>query len=122
MTQILLILHLLFAVTLIGLVLLQKGKGASMGVAFGSGASQTVFGSKGSIGFLLKLTILIAACFFGTSIALTYIAAHQARQSHKGGILTEAEQISKITKQQKTQPKPLISTHKKQKTTVKKHK
>ena len=54
MTQILLILHLLFAVTLIGLVLLQKGKGASMGVAFGSGASQTVFGSKGSIGFLLK--------------------------------------------------------------------
>ncbi|MGD9152504.1 MAG: preprotein translocase subunit SecG [Gammaproteobacteria bacterium] len=98
MEQIILVFHVLFAVALIGLVLLQKGKGASMGAAFGSGASQTVFGSRGSIGFLMKLTLLFAALFFATSIWLTYLAAHRAKESPSQGLLSQVEQISKSTK------------------------
>jgi preprotein translocase subunit SecG len=105
--QLILIFHVLFAVALIGLVLLQKGKGAGMGAAFGSGASQTVFGSKGSIGFLMKLTLFIAALFFATSIGLTYLAAHQTKTSQTEGVLTNVEQISKQfpDKQQQTNQK-----------------
>jgi preprotein translocase subunit SecG len=96
MIQIILILHLLFALSLIGLVLLQKGKGAQMGAAFGSGASQTVFGSKGSLSFLIKLTIFIAVCFFGTSIGLTYLATKQVKPATKqADMLTTIEQMSK---------------------------
>lgn len=94
MEQIILILHILFALALIGLVLLQKGKGANMGAAFGSGASQTVFGSRGSIGFLMKLTLLFAALFFATSIWLTYIAAHRTHQSQTQTLLSQVEQVS----------------------------
>lgn len=95
MGQIILIFHVLFALALVGLVLLQKGKGASMGVAFGSGASQTVFGSRGSIGFLMKLTLLFAGLFFATSLWLTYIAAHRIKEAPSQGLLGRAEQISK---------------------------
>ena len=95
MGQLLLIFHLLFAVALIILVLLQKGKGASMGVAFGSGASQTLFGSKGSIGFLVKVTIIFAALFFATSIGLTYFASQQAKHVGKQtDIISEVEKLS----------------------------
>jgi len=95
MEQIILIFHILFAAALVGLVLLQKGKGAGMGAAFGSGASQTVFGSRGSIGFLMKLTLLFAALFFATSIWLTYIAAHRVKQTSTQGLLGQVEQISR---------------------------
>ena len=74
--QIVLIFHVLVAISLIALVLLQQGKGAAMGAAFGSGASGTVFGSRGSRGFLYKLTGGLAIAFFATSIILTYLAAH----------------------------------------------
>jgi preprotein translocase subunit SecG len=95
MEQIILILHVLLALALIGLVLLQKGKGASMGVAFGSGASQTVFGSRGSIGFLMKLTIGTATLFFATSIALTYIAGHSVKKTTTANdVLTRVEKVS----------------------------
>lgn len=62
--QIILIFHVFMAVCLIGLVLIQQGKGATAGVAFGSGASGTVFGSRGSRGFLYKLTGFFAVAFF----------------------------------------------------------
>ena len=100
MEQILLVFHIIFAVVLIGLVLIQKGKGADMGVAFGSGASSTVFGSKGSGGFLMKFTVGIAALFFGTSIALTYVAARQARHSKTHSVLSGVEQLSHRIKEQ----------------------
>ena len=103
MVQIILIFHVLFALALIGLVLIQKGKGASMGAAFGSGASQTVFGSKGSIGFLMKLTIGIATLFFMTSIALTYLAAHQVRQTTHQSVLTDIEKFSHSVKESQKQ-------------------
>ena len=83
MEQIIITLHVLVAVFLVVLILIQQGKGASMGAAFGSGASQTVFGSQGSGGFLLKLTGLIAALFFATSLGLGYIATMHAKAMKK---------------------------------------
>jgi preprotein translocase subunit SecG len=96
MQQIILIFHVLVAIALVGLVLLQKGKGASMGAAFGSGASQTVFGSKGSGGFLMKFTFCLAALFFITSITLTYMASTQAKQSGTSGVLKNVQEYSKV--------------------------
>jgi preprotein translocase subunit SecG len=72
MQTVLLIVHLMASVALIALVLLQQGKGADMGAAFGSGASSTVFGSRGSASFLTRSTAVLAAIFFVTSISLAY--------------------------------------------------
>lgn len=69
------IVHLLVAVTLIGLVLLQHGKGADMGAAFGSGASGSLFGASGSANFLSRATAIAATVFFLTSMALTYFSS-----------------------------------------------
>jgi preprotein translocase subunit SecG len=80
LAQILFIFHVLISVTLIGLVLLQQGKGAEAGASFGSGASQTVFGSQGSGSFLFKLTACFALIFFVTSLTLGYLAGHRIRQ------------------------------------------
>ncbi|HEU5280453.1 MAG TPA: preprotein translocase subunit SecG [Gammaproteobacteria bacterium] len=74
MFQFIMLIHVLSAVCIIALVLVQQGKGATMGAAFGSGASQTVFGSRGSGSFLFRLTMGFAAAFFITSIALNNIA------------------------------------------------
>lgn len=81
MYQLIMIIHVLAAAALILLVLVQQGKGATVGAAFGSGASQTVFGSRGSGSFLLKVTIGFVVVFFATSIALNRIAAHQVKSA-----------------------------------------
>lgn len=71
------ILHILVCFALILIVLLQAGKGAEMGAAFG-GASQTLFGSAGAMGFLSKLTAIAAAVFMITSLLLTFSSTQQA--------------------------------------------
>ena len=73
--------HVVLAFILIFLVLMQHGKGADAGAAFGSGASSTVFGSRGSGSFLTKLTTTIAVAFFATSLGLAYISAHKSEES-----------------------------------------
>ncbi|MCC5858155.1 MAG: preprotein translocase subunit SecG [Ectothiorhodospiraceae bacterium] len=78
MGQIILVVHVVIAVTIVVLVLLQHGKGADAGAAFGSGASSTVFGSRGSASFLVKVTALLATGFFLTSLTLAMIASRQA--------------------------------------------
>ena len=78
MGQIILVVHVVIAVAIVVLVLLQHGKGADAGAAFGSGASATVFGSQGSASFLVKVTALLAAGFFLTSLTLAVIASRQA--------------------------------------------
>lgn len=75
MYQLVLVAHVFIAVLLIALVLIQHGKGADIGAAFGSGASNTVFGSQGSGGFLFKLTGALAIGFFVTSLTLSYLVA-----------------------------------------------
>lgn len=82
MYHIILTIHVLAAVAIIGLVLIQQGKGAEIGAAFGSGASNTVFGSQGSGGFLFRLTGGLAVLFFATSLTLGYIVSTQYRSAH----------------------------------------
>lgn len=72
MHTILVVVQVLAAVALIGLVLIQHGKGADAGAAFGSGASGTVFGARGAANFLTRTTAALAAVFFLTSLALAY--------------------------------------------------
>jgi preprotein translocase subunit SecG len=69
-----LVAHLVVAAAICGFVLLQHGKGADMGAAFGSGASGSVFGAAGSANFLSRTTAILAAVFFVTSLALTWFA------------------------------------------------
>ncbi len=75
MEQIILIAHLLVALAIIGLIMLQQGKGADMGASFGAGASQTLFGSSGSGNALTKATAWLVALFFATSFGLALLAS-----------------------------------------------
>ena len=72
--------HVLLALMIIGLVLLQRGKGAEAGAGFGSGASGTVFGARGTSTLFSKLTAVFAAMFFATSLTLAYIGARPAAE------------------------------------------
>jgi preprotein translocase subunit SecG len=80
------IIHTVAALAVIGLVLIQHGKGADMGAAFGSGSAGSLFGSTGASNFLSKTTGVLAAIFFISSLGLTYLSSH--RQS--GGVMQSA--------------------------------
>jgi preprotein translocase subunit SecG len=82
----LVVVHVLLAAGLIGLVLIQHGKGADAGAAFGSGASATVFGARGAASFLSRATSILATLFFLTSLALAYFAM---RASERPGIVSQ---------------------------------
>lgn len=84
MQVVFLMIHVAIAIALVVLVLLQQGKGAEAGAAFGGGASQTVFGSRGSGGFLAKMTGVLAAAFFATSLALAYFASEASNAPEAG--------------------------------------
>lgn len=79
MYEILLVVYLLVALTLIGLVLVQQGKGASMGASFGAGASNTVFGASGSGNFLTRTTAILAIVFFVISLVLGAITNSRSK-------------------------------------------
>jgi preprotein translocase subunit SecG len=79
MKEIIMVIDLLAAVGLVALVLLQQGKGADMGAAFGSGASATLFGARGSANFLTRATAILATVFFVANIALAYFAAREVK-------------------------------------------
>jgi preprotein translocase subunit SecG len=74
----LIVIQVLLALGIIGLVLLQQGKGADMGAAFGSGASGTVFGARGSANFLSRTTAVLATLFFANSLVLAYLVGERA--------------------------------------------
>ncbi len=77
MTNILLVIYLLAAAGLIGLVLIQQGKGADMGASFGAGASNTVFGASGSGNFLTRMTTICATVFFVVALIFGNLATHK---------------------------------------------
>ena len=81
-----LVIHVLLALAIIGLILIQHGKGADMGAGFGSGASSTVFGSGGAGNFLTRLTTGIAIAFFLTSFGLAYFAKEKSTAARDIGI------------------------------------
>lgn len=80
MQQILLAVHLIVAFLLIVLILMQQGKGSDIGASFGSGASQTVFGSQGSTSFLVKIIAILVAIFFTSSLMLNHLIAESIKQ------------------------------------------
>lgn len=80
------VVHVVIAVALVGLVLIQQGSGATAGAAFGGGASQTVFGSQGSGSFLTRVTAFLAIVFFVTSFSLAVFAKQRAEVSGEAGI------------------------------------
>ena len=86
MEQIILIVHLLVALAIIGLIMLQQGKGADMGASFGAGASQTLFGSDGSGNVLTRSTAWLVAAFFATSFGLALIASQASQPVNDLGI------------------------------------
>ena len=75
----LLVVHVVLAVAIVGLILIQQGKGAQVGAAFGGGASGTVFGSRGSATFMSKATATLATGFILTSLSLAYIATQTVK-------------------------------------------
>jgi preprotein translocase subunit SecG len=87
--------HVLVAAALIGFVLLQHGKGADMGAAFGSGASGSLFGAAGSANFLSRTTGILATVFFLTSLGLTYYSATRApKELMKQGVMQSAPEAA----------------------------
>jgi preprotein translocase subunit SecG len=92
MEKLVLIIHSLAALAIIGLILLQQGKGAAAGASFGGGASQTVFGSEGSGNFFTRATWIIATVFFCTSFGLAIIAKNQSKVATQGLIVPAAQQ------------------------------
>lgn len=90
-----LIIHTLIALAIIGLVLLQRGKGAEAGAAFGAGASGTVFGARGSTNFFSRTTAILATAFFATSLTLAYISS----QSGGGAPDSVIERVPTATEQ-----------------------
>jgi len=91
MEQIVLVLHIIAAVGLIGFILIQQGKGAEVGASFGSGASQTLFGSQGSGNFLTRATAILVTIFFTTSLALGYLATHHAKPKDLDELLKKVQ-------------------------------
>ena len=87
MQTLILVLHILASVGIVVLVLLQHGKGADMGAAFGSGSAGSLFGSAGAANFLSRTTAILAAVFFLTSLGLTYFSA----PSKSSGVVQQLE-------------------------------
>jgi len=87
-TQVLIVLHVIVALGIIGLVLLQHGKGADMGSGFGGGASSSLFGATGSANFLSRAIAILAAIFFTLSLALAYVATR--KPADQGGGVIDA--------------------------------
>ena len=94
------ILHVIISVSLIALIFLQHGKGADMGAAFGSGASNTMFGSVGPAPFLMKVTTGLTAAFFVTSLVLGFFAARTTPTNQVDNLLNQLENS------QPSQPSP----------------
>jgi preprotein translocase subunit SecG len=93
MENLITVIHVLAAAGVIGLVLLQHGKGADMGAAFGSGASGSLFGVSGSSNFMSKATAACVVVFFATSLTLAYMASHRAGNGSVVNSAVKAEAV-----------------------------
>jgi preprotein translocase subunit SecG len=87
----LLTMHIIVGLSVIGLVLLQHGKGADMGAAFGSGASGSLFGASGSANFMSRTTAVLAAVFFMTSLSLAYMASNRGVAKEGASVMDNAK-------------------------------
>ncbi len=97
------VVHVVTAIVLIGLVLIQHGKGADMGAAFGSGSAGSLFGSSGSANFLSRSTAVAATIFFITSLSLTYL---YGKPTHETGVMDRVD----VNTLQKDAPATVVDT------------
>ena len=102
--NILLIVQIIAALSIIGLVLIQHGKGADAGAAFGGGSSGTVFGSRGSTNFLSRSTGVLAAVFFANSLALAWLVAHRGDSN----TFSAEKSVVPIEAPRKVRPAPVV--------------
>ena len=100
-----LVVQLLSALAMIGLVLIQHGKGADMGSGFGGGASSSLFGATGSANFLSRATAVLATVFFVTSLGLAYLAAERPRAGG-GSVMDAGKQEAPASPAASDIPKP----------------
>jgi len=109
-TNVLIVTHVLVALAIIGLVLLQHGKGADMGSGFGGGASGSLFGATGSANFLSRATAILATLFFLLSLALAYVATKKPVEPGGGGVIDALKNRpaaqEKKPAAEETKPKP----------------
>lgn len=96
LSTVLLVVMILSALTMIGLILIQHGKGADMGAAFGSGASGSLFGATGSANFLSRATAILAAVFFACTLALAYFG-YSVQPTGAGSVLERAAPAAPAT-------------------------
>ena len=108
-TNVLIVLHVVVALAIIGLVLLQHGKGADMGSGFGGGASGSLFGATGSANFLSRTTAVLAAVFFVLSLALAYTATRKPAEEG-GGVIDVIRQQQQPAPPAKPAPAPETSS------------
>jgi len=104
LTTVVIVVHVLIALAIIGLVLLQHGKGADMGSGFGGGASGSLFGATGSANFLSRTTAVLATLFFLTSLGLAYLATTKPRTG--GGVLDAVKAPQSAPARDKAPEKP----------------
>jgi preprotein translocase subunit SecG len=102
METLIIVLHVLAAVGVIGLILIQQGKGADMGASFGAGASQTLFGSRGSGNAMTRTTAILATIFFATSLALSVLAKNNSERA--GQVSLPASPTSEVPVSQAPAP------------------
>ena len=105
-TNVLIVVHVIVALAIIGLVLLQHGKGADMGSGFGGGASGSLFGATGSANFLSRSTGVLAAVFFALSLALAWLATNRTTEQGPGGVMDAVRQQQQQQQPGKDVPKP----------------
>ncbi len=103
MTTLLIIVHVLVCIFLVGIVLLQHGKGADIGATFG-GSSQSLFGSEGPVPLLNKITTFSAIIFMGTSITLAYISANKSTSTVMSDLSTKPAPIEQSVPAASTEP------------------
>jgi len=95
MENLIIVIHVLMGVAVCGIVLLQHGKGADMGAAFGSGSAGSLFGASGSANFLSRTTAILATLFFATSLGLTYLGSHRTETK---GVIDRIKDVPVQTK------------------------
>jgi preprotein translocase subunit SecG len=108
MQQLTIIIHILTALSIIALILMQRGKGSDVGAAFGSGASQTMFGSKGSFPFLCKVIGVLAGIFFVTSIVLNYFNANMVKKNNENDLPISITETEKNPTTTEVKPQPVV--------------
>lgn len=100
MYEVLLVVYLVVAIILIGFILVQQGKGASMGASFGNGASGTIFGSRGAGNFLSHTTAVLATAFFLISIILGSLNVHQGQSNKEQGFSDLSQVAEQVQEKQ----------------------